>query len=325
VPARPKALVTAPFRGPGLDTLRGIADVVLDPWIDHRPVRIYDAVALAERVAAEGADVLIVESDVVAGPVLDLELRAVGACRGDPTNVDVAAATARGVPVLRAPARNADAVAELTVGLLLAVTRGVVVADREVRAGHTYRDGTIPYQRFRAWEIAGRTAGIVGLGAVGRATRWRLQGLGMRVIAHDPYADDATHHLDDLLAEADIVSLHAALTPETHGMIGAEQLARMKDGAIFLNAARAELHDTEALVAALRSGRLGGAGLDHLPGEHIEPDHPLCALDNVVLAPHIGGATYDTEVNHSRMIVDGLVELFAGGKPDNLVNPEVVS
>jgi D-3-phosphoglycerate dehydrogenase len=224
-----------------------------------------------------------------------------------------------------APPPNADAVAELTVGLLVAVTRGLVAADRDVRAGLTYRDGTIPYQRFRGWELAGRTAGIVGLGAVGRATRWRLQGLGMRVITCDPYADDATHALDDLLAEADVVSLHAALTPETLGMIGAVQLARMKDGAFFLNAARAELHDTDALVAALRSGKLGGAGLDHLPGEHIEADHPLCALDNVVLAPHIGGATYDTEVNHTRMIVEGLVELFAGGKPDNLVNPEVLS
>ncbi len=322
---RPKALVTAPFRGDGLDKLRQLADVVYDPWIEQQPLRIYNSAQLAERIEGEGANVVVVESDSVKGPVLDLPLVAVGSCRGDPNNVDVAAATARGIPVLRAPGRNADAVAELTVALLFAVNRGVVRADRDVREGEIYRDGTIPYQRFRAWQLAGRTAGIVGLGAVGRATRWRLEGLGMRVIAHDPYADDATHSLDDLLAEADVVSMHAMVTPETQGMIGAEQFARMKDDAIYVNTARAMLHDTDALVRALESGTLGGAGLDHFEGEHLPTDHPLQSMPNVVLTPHIGGATYDTEANHSKLIADGLEQLLGGGKPDNLVNPEVLS
>jgi D-3-phosphoglycerate dehydrogenase len=322
---RPKALVTAPFRGEGLDTLERLADVVYDPWIEQQPLRIYNPEQLAERVEAEDANVVVVESDSVKGPVLDLPLLAVGSCRGDPNTVDRAAATARGIPVLRAPGRNADAVAELTVALLFAVNRGVVRADRDVREGEIYRDGTIPYQRFRAWQLAGRTAGLVGLGAVGRATRWRLEGLGMRVIAHDPYADDATHTLDDLLAEADVVSMHAMVTPETQGMIGVEQLARMKDTAIYVNTARAVLHDTDALVVALESGRLGGAGLDHFEGEHLPTDHPLQSMSNVVLTPHIGGATYDTEANHSKLIADGLAQLLGGGKPDNLVNPEVLS
>jgi D-3-phosphoglycerate dehydrogenase len=322
---RHKALVTAPFRGEGLAKLERLADVVYDPWIEQQPLRIYNSEQLAERIGGEGADVVIVESDSVKGPVLDLPLVAVGSCRGDPNNVDVATATARGIPVLRAPGRNADAVAELTIGLLLAVNRGIVRADRDVREGEIYRDGTIPYQRFRAWQLAGRTAGLVGLGAVGRATRWRLEGLGMRVIAHDPYADDATHSLDDLLAEADVVSMHAMVTPETEGMIGVEQFARMKDGAIYLNSARAMLHNTDALVAALESGRLAGAGLDHFEGEHLPTDHPLARMANVVLTPHIGGATYDTEANHSKLIADGLEQLLGGGKPDNLVNPEVLS
>jgi D-3-phosphoglycerate dehydrogenase len=322
---RPKALVTAPFRGEGLATLERLADVVYDPWIEQQPLRIYNSAQLAERIEGEGANVVVVESDSVKGPVLDLPLVAVGSCRGDPNNVDVAAATARGIPVLRAPGRNADAVAELTVALLFAVNRGVVRADRDVREGEIYRDGTIPYQRFRAWQLAGRTAGLVGLGAVGRATRWRLEGLGMRVIAHDPYADDAKHSLDDLLAEADVVSMHAMVTPETQGMIGAEQFARMKDDAIYVNTARAMLHDTDALVRALESGTLGGAGLDHFEGEHLPTDHPLQSMPNVVLTPHIGGATYDTEANHSKLIADGLEQLLGGGKPDNLVNPEVLS
>jgi D-3-phosphoglycerate dehydrogenase / 2-oxoglutarate reductase len=322
---RPTALVTAPFRGEGLEKLERLADVVYDPWIEQQPLRMYNAEQLAERVQHENAGIVIVESDSVRGPVLDLPLLAVGSCRGDPNNVDVPAATERGIPVLRAPGRNADAVAEVTIGLLLAVNRGIVRADRDVREGEIYRDGTIPYQRFRAWQLAGRTAGLVGLGAVGRATRWRLEGLGMRVIAHDPYADDAKHSLDDLLAEADVVSMHAMVTPETQGMISAAQFAGMKAGAIYLNSARAMLHDTDALVDALRSGKLAGAGLDHFEGEHLPTDHALASMPNVVLTPHIGGATYDTEANHSKLIADGLEQLLGGGKPDNLVNPEVLS
>jgi len=319
-----RALVTAPFRGEGLETLRRLADVVLDPWIDHRPIRLLDGEKLAALVQEANADILIVESDFVTGPVLDLPLVAIGSCRGDPNNVDIAAATAKGIPVLRAPGRNADAVAELAVALLFAVNRGVVRADADVREGQIYRDGTIPYQRYRAWQLAGRTAGIVGLGAVGRALQWRLRGLGLRVLAYDPYNPDATATLDEVLRESDVVSMHAPVTPETTGMMGQEQFAKMRDGAIYLNTARAQLHDTDALVAALASGHLGGAGLDHFVGEQLPVDHPLVGMPNVVLTPHIGGATYDTEANHSKWIADGLATLLAGGRPDNLVNPEVL-
>ena len=316
--------MTAPFRGPGVERLAAVADLVVDPWLDHRPLRLYGPDELAERIDAEGATIVVCEGDVVAGPVLDRPLVAIGSARGDPTNVDVAAATAAGIPVLHAPGRNADGVAELAVGLLLAATRHIVVADRDVRDGEVFRDSTIPYQRFRAWQLAGRTAGLVGLGAVGRAVRWRLEGLGMRVIAADPYAADATHDLDDLLAEADVVSVHAAVTPDTVGLIGRAQIERMRDGAVFLNTARAALHDLDALTEALVEGRLAAAGLDHFDGEVLDPAHPLAKLPNVVLTPHIGGATYDTEANHSALLADDLVRLLAGERPRHVVNPEVL-
>lgn len=318
-------LSTAPLRGPGLDALRALGEVVLDPWIDHRPLRILTADQLAERAAEVGATVLVCEADPCAGPVLDLPLEAIGATRGDPTNVDVAAATAKGIPVLRAPGRNADGVAELTVALLLAVTRRLLPADADVRCGEVFRDGTIPYQRFRAWEVAGRTAGLVGLGAVGRAVRWRLEGLGLRVLTADPYADDATSTLDELLAGADVVSMHAAVSADTVGMMGAEQFARMRPGAVYLNTARAALHDLGALVAALESGHLGGAGLDHFEGEALPVDSPLVGRGDVVLTPHIGGATFDTEANHSRLLADDVVRLLAGERPLHIVNPEVLA
>ena len=146
------------------------------------------------------------------GPVLDLPLVAIGSCRGDPNNVDVAAATtARASPCCGRPGRNADAVAEITVALLFAVNRGVVPADRDVREGEVYRDGTIPYQRFRAWQLAGPHRRASSASARSAARRsGASRGSACSVIAYDPYAADATHSLDDLLAESDVVSMHAA-------------------------------------------------------------------------------------------------------------------
>ncbi|MDT5118951.1 MAG: D-3-phosphoglycerate dehydrogenase / 2-oxoglutarate reductase [Mycobacterium sp.] len=320
--------MTAPLRGPGFAKLRQLADVVYDPWIselDATPLRIYSPEQLAQRIDAEGADVIVVESDSVRGPVFDLGLRAIASTRGDPNNVDIAGATAAGIPVLNTPARNADAVAEMAVALLLAATRHLLTADSDVRSGNVFRDGSIPYQRLRGWEIAGRTAGLVGLGAVGRALRWRLSGLGLRVIAHDPYSDEAQHSLDELLSEADVISLHAPVTDDTTGMIGAEQFAAMRDGVVFLNTARAQLHDTDALVDALRNGKVAAAGLDHFVGEWLPTDHPLVGMPNVVLTPHIGGATWNTEARQAQMVADDLEALLSGNTPAHLVNPEVLA
>ena len=316
-------LVTAPLRGAALDELRGIADVAFDPWIEHRPIKLYGPDDFAAKIRSERADIVVCEADSCKGPVLELPLIAIGCTRGRPDNVDVEAATAAGIPVLHTPGRNADAVAEMTVALLMAVNRFVVAGDRDVRAG-TMFGKTLPYQRYRAWQVAGRTAGLVGLGAVGRAAKWRLEGLGMTVISCDPYAPDATHSLDGLLETADVVSMHAAVEPETVGMMGAEQFAAMKPGALYLNTARAALHDIDALVAALESGHLGGAGLDHFEGEVLPTDHPLTAMGNVVLTPHIGGATYDVESNQTAMVVADIKAILAGEPPQHCANPEVL-
>lgn len=319
-----RILSTAPLRGEGLERLRQLGELVIDPWIDHEPLRLYNSEQLAERARSEGATVVICEADSCKGPLFELPLVAIGSTRGDPTNVDLDGATAAGIPVLRAPGRNADGVAELAVALALAATRGIVAADRDVREGQVYRDGSIPYQRFRGWQLAGRTVGIVGYGAVGRAAAWRFEGLGMRVISADPFAPDATHDLDDLLAEADLVSVHAAVTPDTVGLISAERIARMRPGSVYVNTARAALHDLDALTDALASGQLAAVALDHFDGEHLPVDHPLIGMANVVLTPHIGGATFDTEANHSMLMATGLEALLAGDVPTNIANPEVL-
>ena len=145
----------------------------------------------------------------------------------------------------------------------------------------------------------------------------------MTAMAYDPYQPEADCDLEELLAAADVVSMHAPANPETAGMIGAEQFAAMRPGAIYVNTARAALHDTDALVEALASGHLGGAGLDHVQGEVLPDGHPLTTLDNVVLTPHVGGAAYDTEVNQTDMVVEDICRLLAGERPHRLANPEV--
>ena len=177
MPERPKALVTAPFRGEGMETLQSVADVVYDPWIEQVPLRLYDGEKLAARLRAEGADVLIVESDSVKGPVFDLPLKVIGSCRGDPNNVDVEAATKAGIPVLRAPGRNADAVAELTIALLFAVNRFVVPADRDVRSGKVYSGSKIPYQRYTGRRSSrGRPSALSGSARSEARRQWRFEG-----------------------------------------------------------------------------------------------------------------------------------------------------
>ena len=217
---------------------------------------------------------------------------------------------------------ESDAVAEMTVAMLMALTRHVVAGHRDMLDG-TVHGESLPYQRYRAWQVAGQTAGLVGFGAVGRATKWRLEGLGINVITADPFADDATHGLDDLLAEADIVSMHAAVTPDTFGMMNAARFAQMKSGVVYLNSARAGLHDVDSLVSALDSGHVGGAALDHVDGESLPEGHPLLGRDNVVLTPHIGGATYDVETRQTEMIVADVKAILAGERPTHCKNPEV--
>ena len=322
---RPVALVTAPFRGEGLDLLKEVCEVVEDPWIvPDRPLRIWNDEQLAARIDEVGATVLICEADMCVGAVLERPLRVIGSTRGDPTNVDIPGATAHDIPVVHAPGRNADGVAEMAIALLFAVTRHIVPADAEVRAGQVFRDGMIPYQRYRAWQLSGRTAGIIGLGAVGQAAKWRFEGLGMKVIAHDPFNPEATYSLDDLLWESDVISVHAAVTSENFGMLNDAKFALVREGAIYLNTARAGLHDLDALTRALESGRLGGAGLDHFEGEKLPDGHPLVTMDNVVLTPHIGGATYDTEANHSKMIAADVAAILNGDRPLHCANPEVL-
>ncbi|HEX3999080.1 MAG TPA: phosphoglycerate dehydrogenase [Pirellulales bacterium] len=239
--------------------------------------------------------------------------------------IDVAAATDHGVAVVIAAGTNHDCVAEQTVALLLAVFRGVPARDRSMRARKWERSRLLP-------RLAGRTLGIVGLGRIGRALAPRAIGLGLNVIAHDPVAEAASTAklgvrlvpLDTLLATADIVSLHCPVTPQTALMINAQSLERMKAGSVLLNTSRGGLVDETALVAALKSGHLFGAGLDVFQQEPPQPDNPMLDLENVVLCPHMAGLDDESVVAMATRAAEGLVALYQNRWPEGcVVNNEI--
>lgn len=323
-----KALVTAELSTDGQARLEALGyQVVRAGWGLTR--RVLDAGELVS--AAAGTALLVVEIETVDGAVLDAlpDVRIVASARGAPTNVHLEDATARGIPVLFTPARNAASVADFTIGLIIARCRSLDRGQDHLRRVGWAVDGELPYLHFRGPELAGRTLGLVGYGAVGREVARRAAGgFAMRVLVSDPYVDASDDlaeavSLARLLTESDIVSLHCPLTPETTGLIGAAELEFMGRHAVLVNTARAAVVDEAALVGALEQGTIAGAALDVYWREPLADDHPLRALPNVTLTPHLAGAADDVVAHHSAMIVDDVERLLNDRRPHHLANPEV--
>ena len=295
----------------------------------ERTLREYvgDPADIARAVA--GQDVLIVHGAPVSSQVLDAApLRLVCCARGGPVNVDVAAATARGIPVVNTPGKNAEAVAELTIAFALLLIRAVPRASRHLLDGGGFSESVFDGKEFFGREAASVTLGLVGFGRVGREVAPRARALGFTVIAYDPQVHDAAAaelvSLDVLLDRSDIVSLHARATAENRHMFSADLFARMRPGACFINTARESLVDEAALSAALAAGTLSGAALDVLerpaPGER----QPLLDTPGVFVTPHIGGATEETLNRGARRAVAAVASLLAGQVPADVLNPQVL-
>ena len=241
--------------------------------------------------------------------------------------VDVAEATRRGIFVCNTPGTLTETTADQAWALLLAAVRRVAEGDRYVRAGRW--QGFDPGLLWGT-DVHGATLGIIGLGAIGSAVARRAAGFGMRLLytgrSRHPAEEAAFgaefRPLGDLLAESDFVSINCALSPETRGLIGARALALMKPTAILVNTARGPIVDQAALAAALREGRLAGAGIDVFEREPLAPDDPLLACETAVLAPHLGSATHATRARMSRVAAENIVTALHGRRPPYLVNPE---
>ncbi|MFC7737088.1 hydroxyacid dehydrogenase [Roseomonas sp. GCM10028921] len=240
--------------------------------------------------------------------------------------IDVGACTRAGVAVVNQIGANALSVAEMAIGLMLAVARKIALSDRRLRTERGF-----PREALMGHEVSGSTLGIVGLGQTGRLVARMAQGFGMRVLAVDPFLPQATIaergaeavEMATLLAQSDIVSLHCPLDATTRGMFGAEAFATMKPGALFVTTARGGIHDEAALAEALASGHLGGAGLDVWEPEPPPLDSPLLRMDNVVATFHTAGVSREARRNVAAWGAEQIIALLRGGTPPRLVNPEV--
>lgn len=276
--------------------------------------RAYLATELGE--ALHGVDAIITGTDELTGEVISEadSLKTIAKHGVGLDTIDLAAARERGIIVTATPGAIHDSVADLTLGLLLAVARNLAPAHASVIAGE--------WRGFVGSELRGKTLGIVGLGRIGKEVCVRARAFGMEIVAHDPYPDDAfaaVHGVDflpliELLGRADAVSLHAGISDVGRPLLGAEELAAMKPGAFLINTARGNLVDEAALADALRAGRLGGAGLDVFASEP-PLGSPLLDCDNVVLTPHIAGQTRDGLLRMGEMTAENCLRALRGEPP----------
>jgi len=306
------ALTTFPLPPRAVDLLRGVAELRgPEGWRDH---------------LADGEALLCLLTDRVDAALLDAapRLRVVACATAGYEHVDLAACRARGIAVTNAPGVLTEATADLTWALLLATVRRLPHAERDLRAGNFHGWG---FWDYLGGDLHGATLGIYGMGRIGQAVARRARPFGMRILYHSRtrLAPELEAELGatwtergGLLAESDVLTLHAPLTPETRGFLDADAFARMRRGAYLVNTARGALVDEAALVEALRSGHLAGAGLDVY--QHEPAIHPgLLELDNVVLLPHIGSATLETRTRMATLAARNAAAVLAGQPAPNAV------
>lgn len=305
----------------------------------HTPFRAVDGVREAAGDVADlvgliaDVDVLVTHLAPVTAEVLAAasHLSVVGSVRGGPVNIDIAAATARHVPVSYLPGRNLNAVAEFVVGSVIAGTRNIGAGSRQLASG-TWDGSWFAFERTGT-ELGASTVGLVGFGAIGARVAELLRAFGSRVLAYDPFTDPAAVaaagaeavSLPDLLSGSDVVSVHARLTDETRGMFDEAAFEAMKPGVFFVNTARGELVDYAALRHALDSGQVGGAALDVFDPEPPAADDPMLARLNVAATPHLAGGSRQVAVQSAAKVAAAVAGYLETGDLANCANPETLT
>ncbi len=307
-----KALVTAEFTAEGIRRLEALGYTVdRAGWGMTR--RALDRAQLV--AAAEGAELLVTEIEVVDADVLAAlpDLLLVATARGGPVNVDLAACTARGIPVLFTPGRNADSVADFVVGTVLSLVRGIAASERHLRDTGWNVDDELPYLHFRGPELSQLTVGVVGNGAIGVRVGQRFRdGFGTTVVVHDP-VQGIGPSLGELADQVDLLTLHCPRSPATRGLVDAALLDRLGPGWI-VNTAGGGIVDEQALCDALDAGTLRGAALDVFSSEPLPRDNRLLRTPGLLLTPHLAGAADDVVRHHTDLIVAD-VERWHRGEP----------
>jgi D-3-phosphoglycerate dehydrogenase/(S)-sulfolactate dehydrogenase len=312
----PRVLVSDDLSAEGVALMRR-AGLEVDVKVGLKPEELEALIAEYEGLAVRSAT-------KVTARVLDkaARLRVVGRAGVGVDNVDLNAATRRGVVVMNTPGGSAVTVAELTLAHMLALARHVAQATASVKAGKWEK------KRFQGHELSGKTLGVVGIGNIGSVVVERCRGLRMWVVAYDPFiSPDAAAKLgvtlvslDELWAQADVISLHVPLTDQTRNLVDAKALAKMKKGALLVNCARGGVIDEAALAAALASGHLGGAALDVFEKEPPAPDNPLLKLDTFVCTPHLGASTEEAQAAVAVAVAEQIAEYLTQGVARNAVN-----
>lgn len=288
----------------------------------ERPYTFEDMLPYLGQVDAAVAGVELWNEQALA---LAPNLRAIGRLGVGLDNVDLDAAAANGTIVSNVPGGNANAVAELAVGMLISLQRKIAVMDKDIRGGR--------WDRYTGSELTGKTLGLVGFGAIARLVAHRISGFDMRIIASDPYPDwEAAQRLgveivpfEDVMAQADLVSVHAPHTAETHHLINAESLSLMQEHAVIINTSRGGLVDEKALFQTLQSGQIAGAALDVWESEPVSPENPLLTLSNVLATTHAAADTVEAYRTVGLATARAIIDVFSGREPENLRNQPQVS
>lgn len=312
-----RILITAPYNGEGQRVLaEAFGEIIYKPWKLHG--RAYSEEELIALLGETNAEALITEHDHVTSRVIETypNLQFIGVCRGTPSNVSLETATEKGVPVFYAPARNAQAVAEIFIANVITLMRNTIAAIQWLEEEKWEEGAHTSYLQFKGNELAGKTIGIVGFGAIGQLIAKLVENFRCKICYYDPYftSDNSNYRkttLEDVFENSNIVSIHLPENKSTKGMIDKTLFSKMKSDAIFVNTARASVVNREDLLEVLEDKKIRGAVLDVFDSEPPDVlDYKLIHLPQVLATPHIAGATNEVEDHHVKIMNRNLINWF---------------
>lgn len=328
-----RALITASISDEVLKKLETKLDITYESWRETGII-YFDVKEMIQKL--KDYDIFITVADDLKKTELfeSTNLKLIGSCRGDPFNINLEAATNKNIPIIYTPLRNVDAVAELTIGLIIALARNLTQLDKFLHSNDfeviDFEDWIKCYNRFMGSELLEKTIGIIGFGQIGQRVAERLKPFGVNLLVYDPFVSDEIIEnyglktdVDTLMKESDFITIHAAATDDNDHLISEERINMMKQTAFLINMAKGSLVDYDYLYQALKNRLIAGAALDVFPLEPIDEDNEFLELDNVIVLPHIGGNTTEVIQRQSEMLLNDIEIWLNKGIPSHVLNPEV--